>query len=144
MSAEENKALVRRFVEKAFNRRNLGAIEEYLASGYVEHNAPPGTEPGRAGLRNSLGAYVAAFPDLQITIEEQVAEGDRVTNRYTTRATHKGDLFGLPPTGKAVTYQTIDVIRVENGRLAERWSVDDLLGLYQQLGVVPAPGQPGA
>ena len=143
MSAEDNKALVRRLVEEAINRRNLAVIDQLMTPGYVEHNAPPGTGPGLEGVKQGMATYLAAFPELHVTIEDQVAAGDRVAGRYTTRVTHGGDLFGIPPTGRSAVYQTFDIVRIEDGRIAERWSVDDMLGLMRQLGLVPAPGPNG-
>ncbi len=146
MQPEENKALIRRFVEEVLNQKNLDAVDELLTPDHLDHSVPPGLPPGREGIRQGMAMYLAAFPDLQVTIDDQIAEGDKVTNRYTSRATHRGELFGLPPTGNRVTYTTTDVIRVAGGKLAKRWAVDDRLGMMQQLGVVPsveqAEGQP--
>jgi steroid delta-isomerase-like uncharacterized protein len=141
MSAEQNKAIVRRFVEAVLNQRNLTLLDEVIHQDHVEHNAPPGVEPGIEGMRSGLQRFFAAFPDFHSTIEQQIAEGDRVVTHYTNRGTHQGDLFGIPPSDKAVAYTTMDVIRIENGKIAERWSIDDNLTRFQQLGLIPAQGR---
>ena len=85
--------------------------------------------------------YRSAFPDMQLTIEDQIAEGDKVVTRWTARGTHQGELMGIPPTGKQATVTGITVGRVANGKFVESWSNFDALGMMQQLGVVPVPGQ---
>ena len=139
MSLEENKALVRRFVEEGFGQGNLGVIDEVLAPDYVEHNAPPGFDQGIAGVRQALPMFRSAFPDIQITYERQIAEGDWVAGHYTLRGTHQGAFMGLPPTGRRVVVRGMDLIRCANGKIVERWYVDDSLGMMQQLGAIPAP-----
>lgn len=138
MSAEANKALVRRLVEE-INRRNLAAIDTLLAPDFVDHSAPPGHAPGPEGFRQSIGMFVGAFPDFQWTIDDLLAEGDKVVLRVTARGTHRGELMGIAPTGKAVTVTGIAIFRVADGTIAEEWVNRDLLGLLQQLGAVPGP-----
>jgi predicted ester cyclase len=95
-------------------------------------------------MKEFLAPYFAAFPDLQFTVEDEIAEGDKVTTRYTARGTHRGELMGMAPTGKHVTVTGIFISRVEEGKLAEMWLNWDALGLMQQLGVIPQLAQAGA
>ena len=141
MSTEENKALVRRFYDEVFNKKNLMAIDEFLDPQIIEHALPPGLPGGSAGSRQFIGMYLAAFPDLHLTAEDLIAEGDKVVARFTLRGTHKGELMGVPPTGKQVTMTGIQIVRTAEGRIAVNWINLDALGMLQQLGVIPAPGQ---
>lgn len=138
--SEENKALIRRYYEEAWNKGNLAVLDEVVSPDYVDHNLPPELPPNRAGLKQLMAMYQAAFPDTVMTIEDQIAEGDRVVTRWTARGTHKGDLMGVPATGKAVTVTGIDISRIAGGQEVEHWGQFDLMGLMQQLGVVPPPG----
>ncbi len=109
------------------------------------HASPPGEEiHGREGIEQFYGALRAAFPDLRITIEDQVAEGDRVVTRWTARGTHTGAFQGIPPTGKQGRMTGIDIDRIADGKVVECWVNSDDLGLLQQLGVIPTPGQVGS
>ncbi len=141
MSTKENKELVRRFYDEVFNKKNLMAIDEFLDPHIIEHALPPGLPGGNAGSRQFIGMYLAAFPDLHLTAEDLIAEGDKVAARLTLRGTHKGELMGVPPTGKQVTLTGIQIVRTADGRIAENWINLDALGMLQQLGVIPAPGQ---
>jgi steroid delta-isomerase-like uncharacterized protein len=140
MSTEENKALVRRFYEDAFNQRHLALVDELCTADHVFHN-PPTTLHGREEFKQFLSLYITAFPDARFTVEDEIAEGDRVASRYTFRGTHQGDLMGIAPTGKQVTVTGIVMNRIVNGKSAEGWLNFDALGMLQQLGVIPAPGQ---
>jgi steroid delta-isomerase-like uncharacterized protein len=138
MSAQ-NKALARRILEEAFNVGNLGVMDEVLTTGFVNHDvAFPEPEIGIEAAKGNAAGYRDAFPDIRMTIEEQVADDDRVVTRWTARGTHHGELFGITPTGKQVTVTGITIDRVESGRIAESWTNWDALGLMQQLGAVPA------
>jgi steroid delta-isomerase-like uncharacterized protein len=141
MSPEENKAVVRRFVEEVFNQGNLAAVDQFLAAEYRDANALPGQEPGREGAKRAFALYQEVFPDLRYTIEEMIAEGDTVVTRATFRATHQETFLGVPPTNRQVSVTTVHITRLEGGRIREHWSLMDDLGLMQQLGVVPAAGQ---
>ena len=140
MSVEEHKAIQRRVYE-LFSSGNQEALEEVIAPDAVDHNAPPGLAPGLEGVRQTLGMFRAAFPDLRITAEDLLAEGDRVAARITATGTHRGEFQGLPPTGKQVTISGIEIVRIANGRVVERWGQFDNLGMLQQMGALPAPGQ---
>ncbi len=138
MSAE-TKAIARRFLEEAFNGGNLDVVDELVDPRFVNHDAAlPEPMIGIEGAKASIAGYRDAFPDLRLTIEQQIAEGELVTTRWTARGTHEGDLFGMAATGKQATVTGITVDRIVNGRFVESWTNWDTLGLMQQLGVVPA------
>ena len=140
MSTEANKAFVRRFYEDIFNQRNLALVDELCTTNHVFHN-PPTTLHGREDFKQLLSLYITAFPDARFTVEDSIAEGDRVASRYTFRGTHQGKLMGIAPTGKQVTVTGIIINRIAGGQSAEGWLNFDALGMLQQLGVVPPPGQ---
>jgi len=141
MSTAENKALVRRYYDEVWQKGNLAVADEVIVSTFVDHMPLPGQAPGRAGHNQAIIQILSAFPDHQFSIDDLVAEGDRVVGRWTMRATHTGELMGIPPTGKPVVMGGIDILRIVNGRLAEVWHVEDVLGMMQQIGVVPSPGR---
>ena len=140
MATENNKAIVRRFYEEVFNQRNLELVDEICTADHVFHN-PPTTLHGREEFKQLLSLYITAFPDARFTVEDEIADGDRVASRYTFRGTHRGELLGIPPTGKQVTVTGIIINRIVNGKTEEGWLNFDALGMMQQLGVIPAPGQ---
>ena len=144
MSPEENKAVVRRFVEEVFNQGNLAAVDRFLAAEYRDANALPGQEPGREGAKRAFSLYQEVFPDLRYTIEEMIAEGDTVVTRVTFRGTHRGALLGIPPTNRQVSVPAVHFTRLVEGTIREHWSLMDDLGLMQQLGLVPTAPTPGA
>lgn len=141
MSIDENKALVHRWVEEVWNRGNLDLLEELYAPAWVGHFPQDTDVTGAAGHRQLGRAFQAAFPDAHYTVEDLVAEGDRVASRYTMRATHRGELGGIPPTGRAVALTGINIHRIAGGKIAEQWAQYDMLGLLQQLGAMPAQGR---
>jgi steroid delta-isomerase-like uncharacterized protein len=144
MTDEQNKALIQRAVA-AFNRSDWDAIDDLFAADYVDHDrSRAGLPPGPEGIRQAWQSFRAAFPDLVVTLDDLVAEGDKVAVRGVIRGTHQGELMGIPPTGKLLTVTFIDVNRIANGKLAERWAEVDTLGMLQQLGAIPAPEQSGA
>lgn len=144
MAAEENKALVRRWVEEAWNNKNLSVVEETWDENWIDHSGPPGQPSGPEGARQFVTQFTAAFPDVQITIEDMVAEGDTVVYRWTGRATHQGVFQGIFPTGRRVEVPGITIHRLRNGKIAETWGLVDTLGMLQQLGVLPAENGPDA
>ena len=139
MSSEENKALTRRLYEDVFNQRQLAHVDELCSADHVFHN-PPTTLHGREEFKQLLSLYLTAFPDARFTVEDEIAEGDRVASRYTFRGTHQGELMGIAPTGKQVTVTGIIINRIVGGKSAEGWLNFDALGMLQQLGVVPPAG----
>jgi steroid delta-isomerase-like uncharacterized protein len=134
MSAEANKAIVRRFIEGAWNEKNPAVADELCAPTYIYHGSEH--EPGPAIARELIGMFAEAFPDAQATIDQILAEDDLVAMRWTTLATHEGDFGGLPATGKRVQMNGMEIFRLEDGLIVERWSNSDTLGLLQQLGVI--------
>ena len=141
MSTEANKTSVRRFYDEVFNKKNRAAIDEFIDPNHVDHAAPPGTPGGLAGAKQTIGMYLTAFPDLHFTVEDMIAEGDKLVARLTVRGTQQGAFMGIPPTGKHVTVTAIDISRMAGGKSVEHWIEMDTLGMMQQLGVIPAPGQ---
>ena len=141
MSAEDNKAIIRRFYEEVFNQKKRAAIEEFVDSKGIDHALPPGLPAGIEGTKQFITMYLTAFPDLHFTVEDMIAEGDKVVARLTTRGTQQGAFMGIPPTGKQATITAIDINRIVGGKSVEHWLNMDTLGLLQQLGVIPAPGQ---
>jgi predicted ester cyclase len=121
--------------------QNLDALSRFVAEDFVDHGALPGQPPGIEGIRGTLGMLFQAFPDLEVTIDHLVADGSLVIAHGTARGTHEGAFLGVPPTGETVTWEFFDMGRVQNGRFTERWGMDDTLGIMQQLGVAPAPGE---
>ena len=144
MSVEENKAVALRYLD-AFAAGDLAALDECVAPNYVRHDPGlPFEVRGPEGVKQLVTALRAGLPDFQNTIEDVIAEGDKVLVRLTTRATHQGELMGIPPTGKAVTVTVMDLLRVADRKIAEQWVARDDLGMMQQLGIIPAPGQAAA
>ncbi|MGD2246348.1 MAG: ester cyclase [Candidatus Aminicenantes bacterium] len=141
MSTEENKALVRRYAEEAFGKGSVAVSDELLSSDYVHHTLLPGITPDREGRKQLVSMLHAAFPDIRLTLEDMVAEGDKVAVRWTCSALHKGEYMGIAPTGKQVTWTGMSLHRVEGGKIVESWDEVDNLGMMQQFGVVPPPGQ---
>jgi steroid delta-isomerase-like uncharacterized protein len=140
MSTEENKAVVRRWIE-AYNDRDTQGEAAARTPDFVAHvPAAPGPLDSAAWTQFTT-AFSAAFPDLRLAVEDIVAEGDRVVARVAFRGTHRGAFMGIPPTGKDVAFSSIEVDRMAGGLVAEHWVELDLLGLLQQLGAIPAPGQ---
>ncbi len=143
MSTEENKALVRRFIEEVWSKANLAVIDELLATNFVLHNPPPEVAPDLEGYKQWVSMTHAGLSNLHSTIEDLIAEGDKVASRWTASGTHQGELMGIAPTGKQVTVTGISIDRIVGGKIAEEWGEMDMLGMMQQLGVIPPPGQAG-
>jgi len=138
--SEQNKMLVRRAFEEVYNQGKLEVIDDLVASNIIVF-AGPGEIRGADGLRQYVAALRTAFPDLHMTIDEQIAEGDTVVTRWTAHGTHLGPFQGIPPTGKRGSMTGIDIDRFVDGKTVECWTNADELGLLQQLGVVPGPEQ---
>ena len=141
MSIERNKLTVRALVAATQCRGNLAAIDAYLAAEFVDHNPMSGLPANRDGVRMLFSALWAAFPDLQATIHDQVAEGDKVVTRKTLSGTHDGPFMGLRPTGNRVSFEVIDILRLAEGKVLERWCVVDQLALLR---AIRAPSSSGA
>ncbi|TMC54836.1 MAG: ester cyclase [Chloroflexi bacterium] len=144
--SEQNKALARRSVEEVWNQGKLEVIDELVAEGANFHdpNVPGGKFTGPQGYRQFVEIYRGAFPDVHLTVNDQIAEGDKVVTRWTATGTHKGSLMGIPATNKQSTVTGTDIGRYAEGKLVEEWVSYDMLGMLQQLGVVPTLTPAGA
>jgi predicted ester cyclase len=140
MSTEENKALVRRFYEE-IDKGNIDILDELMAEDYVDHNPPPfpGIAPGREGVKYAFKIFWDATPGYH-TIEDQIAEGDKVVTRLTSYGKHTGDLPGAPATGNEMKMTSITIHRIADGKLVEKWAEKDVIALLQQIGVMPPMG----
>jgi steroid delta-isomerase-like uncharacterized protein len=136
--SEENKALVRRIVDEAWNQGQPAVVDEAFAPDYQEHNPRPGQEPGIDGYRAGVVMMRAAFPDLFLDVYDTIAEGDRVAVLYTLHGTHDGELMGMPASGQRVSSDGMVFARFRDGRVIERWGVQDMLTLLQQIGALAA------
>ena len=136
-NGETNKALVRRYLEEAWNRGNLAIMEELMAPGYVRYLPPPAAPLDRAGQQRRIAGFRTAFPDVRLDVEQLLAEGDLVAFRIVLRGTHTGPFQSFAPTGRAITITATDVARLENGQIVEHWGNMDDIGLQRQLGVLP-------
>jgi predicted ester cyclase len=134
---ELNKSVIRRFVEEVQNKKNWDVYDELNDPEFVNHSAPPGIPSDREGGKIYLGAFLNAFPDCRFTVDDMIAEGDQVVTKKTFTGTHEAEFAGLPPTGKRVTLQFVDIMRVRDGRIVEHWLSMDQLSFMQQLGVIP-------
>jgi steroid delta-isomerase-like uncharacterized protein len=134
-TSEENRARLLRFVEEVVNTGEVERTDRFVRQDFVDHDPPPGASPDISGIREAFARVRVTFPDFHATVEDLVAEGDRVAYRWTFRGTHLGDLGGIPPTGKAAAWSVIGVARFVDGRIAERWQRLDTAGLLRQLGV---------
>jgi steroid delta-isomerase-like uncharacterized protein len=141
MSAEDNKALIRRFVDEVQSGGNIDLVDEICSPEFVNHSAPPRIPADREGIKIVTAMFRRAFPDSYFTVEDMVAEGDKVATRKTFHGTHGGEFMGIPPSGRSVSMGLIDIVRISDGRVVEHWSMGDTLGMMQQLGVIPS-GEP--
>ncbi len=138
--SRENKTIVRQTIEDVWNRRNLDVVDERFASDYIGHTFAEIHGPD--GVKERFVSPLSrAFPNLRFTIDDEIAEGDRVVQRWTARGTHDGEFQGILPTGKDVTITGISLFRVANSKIVEGWTNADMMGLMQQLGASPIPEQ---
>ena len=143
MLTEDNKATVRRFFDVMLNKANTDVADELFAADAVDHAAFPGQVAGREGFKQAVRMVHSAFPDIHYTAEDMIAEGDRVATRWSLRGTHAGEFLGIPPSGNRVTVTGINILRFAGGQIVECWETWDQLGLRQQLGLLPVPGEVG-
>jgi predicted ester cyclase len=132
MSNEQNRATARGIVE-GISRGDLSVIDNLIAEDFQEHSLPPGSAPGKEGLKDVLTRVRKTFPDFSYTIEDEIAEGDTVVHRLTGRGTMQGEFQGMPPNGKEAAWQEIHIARYKDGKAVEHWAVIDQLGMMQQL-----------
>jgi steroid delta-isomerase-like uncharacterized protein len=135
---EKNKEFINAYTEDFWNNQNIAAFEKYFATGFINHSA--GADQNFEQTKGVSQAYFNAFPDLHITTDLLVAEGDKVTKVWTSTCTHKGDFMGIKATGKRIVVKGIEVFRIVDGKIIEIWASMDNLGMMQQLGVIPMPG----
>lgn len=139
MTSEANRNAGLRLIERAFHQHDLAAFDDYYAAHAVSHALPSGSPQGPEGAKLFAASFLQAFPDLRVTVDDMVADDEHLVTRWTARGTHLGDLMGIAPTGRTVTFGGMALDRFEDGKTAEHWEVMDQVGLMQQLGVMPAP-----
>ena len=137
MLSEQTRVSVQRFW-RFLEQGNLNAAGDYVAADYQYHGPGGSQVSGVDGFRDLLSSYFAAFPDLSFTVHDIVCESDRAVSRFTATGTHRGELMGLAPTGKTVSFDGMLIARVADGKIAEEWEVLDEMSMMQQLGVLPA------
>ena len=138
MSTDSNKAVIRRYYEEVFNAGKVELLEEIAVPEYDEHSPLPGQTNGREGLRQRVTMLLHAF-QLRFTLEDIIAEGDRVVVRWSQESRHIGEFMGIPATGRTLAVSGIDIHVLSNGKMAEHWDMVDIVGLLGQLGFVPQP-----
>jgi steroid delta-isomerase-like uncharacterized protein len=136
---ERNKVLVRRLMEDDISRGDEATAEAIIHPDFFDHTNPPGMQRGLEGHKAIVGLFRSIFPDLEWRIDDLIAEDDKVVARTTMRGTHRGDFFGIPPTGRSVEMIGVHILRIADGRIIEHWGSNDDLGLMRQLGAVPVP-----
>ena len=134
-----NTAVVSRFIEEFKNNANVGIVDELMAPEFVHHLPDPRLPAGREGLKLVGQSIIMGFPDVHVTVEDLLADGDKVIERTTATATNTGEFNGIPPSGNPVTWTEIHIYRLENGKIVELWSEINLLGLLTQIGAIPSP-----
>jgi steroid delta-isomerase-like uncharacterized protein len=139
--SEQNKAVVDR-VNELLDGGDAELVDELFAKDFVEHNAMPGFEPDRDGFKQLVTALHDAFPDFESEVHRQIAEDDVVVEHWTSTGTHEGELMGIPATGNTVTIEGIDILRIADGQVVERWTQMDSLGLLRQLGAIEDEAEP--
>ena len=138
MTTDDNKALVQRFYDEIINQKNLAALDQFVSPNAINHTVPTGLPQGPSQF---LGMHLNAFPDVNATVEDLLADGDRVIARVSIRGTQHGAFGSIHARGKPITVTGINIFRIVNGKMVEHWGLVDRLSALQQLGIVPAPGQ---
>lgn len=140
MSTEQNKAISRRMPLEVFEQGRLAVVDEICAPDLIEHGTPPpGIPQGREGIKAIASALRKGFPDIKYKLDHQIAEGEFVASYVTVSGTHKGEIFGMPATGKHATWAEAHFVKLVNGKMTEHWGVTDQLGMLRQLGLAPDP-----
>jgi steroid delta-isomerase-like uncharacterized protein len=134
---EFNKNLLRQFYEEIMNKKDMARFDEFLGASFVEHQVAPGFTPDRDGTRKFFNMYTAAFPDLKVTVDAILAEGDLAAAAVTVTGTQKGEFMGAPASGKSFKMMIVDIVRIKDGKAVEHWGGGDDLGMMQQLGIAP-------
>lgn len=134
----DKKDTMRRFYAEILGGGDLDLVDELMTDDFVDHEeGPPGTPPGREGVKAFVSMFREAFPDLRADVNEMLEDGDLIAARVTFSGTHDGELMGVPASGKAVSIETMDIVRFDGDLLAEHWGVTDLMALMQQIGAIP-------
>jgi steroid delta-isomerase-like uncharacterized protein len=133
MSIEENKAIVRYFIEEAMGQGRMSAIDECLAPDFIDHTAPAGVPNDHNSAKIQFTHLRNVFPDLQVIIHDMIAEADKVVVCKTLRGTQRGEFMGVAATGKTLSFETINILRLTNGKIVEHWNMVDQAGLMGQL-----------
>ncbi len=141
MSAEENKAIVRQFIERVANQGNLDRTFEFISPELVDHAGAAGQAPGIENSMRAASLFRSAFPPWRSEIEDMFSEGDQVVFRGTSSGTHQGEFMGIPPTGKQISMSGVHIMRLSNGKVIEHWAPSDMMGFMQQFGITPDPVQ---
>jgi steroid delta-isomerase-like uncharacterized protein len=139
MSIEENKALARRWLDEVWNKVNLAEVDELCTTDFTFSYAAPGVSNDREGYKQTVIMLTSGVSDLKITLEDIVAEGDKVVIRWKGSSKHTGDFMGMPATGKQLSMTGISIVRIEGSKIAEEWGEMDMMGLMQQIGAFPPP-----
>jgi len=134
-----NKDILRRYIEEVWNQKNLDVLDELMSTDVINHS-PARYELGLEAHKQVMSTYLTGFPDIHTTADDIIAEGDKVVNRWTATGTHQGELMGVPATGKKVAWTGITVVRFADGKIVEMWWAYDVLGILQQIGVIPPLG----
>jgi len=138
MSTAEHKAIPRRFFDEVGNKGNVEAIDALVSPDFINHSLRTGLSSDRDGFKRTWATFRAVFPDFHVTVDDAIAEGEKVVVRLTNRGTHHGEFLGISPTHREVTFTSIVIFRIGDGKIAERWGVLDMHGILQQLGATPA------
>ena len=139
MSIARTDSLIRRMLDNAFNLGTFAVVDDVVASNGITHTPLWGMPQNRDGLKQLIAMFRSAFPDLHCTLEDEINAGDKVAAHWTMRGTHQGLFLGTPPTSRSIEVEGMMFARTENGQIAEGWTMIDLMGLLQQLGLVPPP-----
>ncbi len=138
---DDNKSIMRRAYDEILNEGRLEVADELIAEDMIEHERFPGLESGREGFKTFVTTFREAFPDLQVTVEDMIAEGDKVAARATMRGTHQGEFLGIPPSGNSIEVPVVDIARFADGMGVEHWRVTDNMAMMVQLGAASPPDQ---
>ena len=137
MSVPKLESQARAFYVQAINKKNLAIIEALLAPDFIDHEDLGTVEPNRDGVKMFLGMLISAFPDLKVTVDDMISDGDKVVLRSTWMGTHEGEFMGIPATGKKVTYSGIDILKFTGDLVSEHWGLSDSMKMMAQLGLLP-------
>jgi predicted ester cyclase len=139
--SEKNKEIVRKFIEEFLNKGTVSVVDEIFSPDFHNHDFIPGIPPDREGVKQNSAMMRSIFPDMVVTCDDVVAEGDKVAVRMTIRGTHKGEFAGIAPTGKVITFSAISITRIADGKFIERWSITDQISMLQQMGMASCEGK---